>query len=71
MTQNGVGGLTNGLKASSNQSRNGPISLPGVDEEKLKARIYAKPELKPHSNALRFNGRTPVQDRKVRKLQVQ
>ena len=41
------------------------MNLPGIDEAKLKARLFAKPQLEQNPNALRFSGLTATQKRKV------
>lgn len=65
MAENTVGPLTNGTRKPTNNPRSDAFSLPGIDQNKLRARIYAKSQLAPHPNALRFTGRTPVQEKKV------
>ena len=41
------------------------MDLPGVDEAKLKARLYAKPQLEQNPKALKFSGITASQKKKV------
>ena len=62
MAQNGTSTFANGRRKPAN---NGGFSLPGIDENELRARIYAKPQLKPNPRALKFSGPTPVQLKKV------
>ena len=66
MSQNGASTLANGSRKPVNNPRSDAFSLPGIDENELRARIYAKPQLKPNPRALRFSGPTPVQLKKVR-----
>lgn len=63
MAQNGASTFANGRRKPAN---NDGFSLPGIDENELRARIYAKPQLKPNPRALKFRGPTPVQLKKVR-----
>lgn len=65
MAQNGASTLANGNRKPANNARSDAFSLPGIDENELRARIYAKPQLKPNPRALRFSGPTPVQLKKV------
>ena len=65
MAENIIGPLANGTRRPTNNGRSDAFSLPGIDQNKLKARIHAKPQLAPHPNALKFTGRTPVQEKKV------
>lgn len=65
MAQNGGSTFANGGRKPSNKPRSDAFSLPGIDENELRARIYAKPQLKPNAKALRFSGPTPVQLKKV------
>lgn len=65
MAQNGASTFANGGRKPSNKPRSDAFSLPGIDENELRARIYAKPQLKPNPKALRFSGPTPVQLKKV------
>lgn len=65
MAQNGASTLANGNRKPANNPRSDAFSLPGIDENELRARIYAKPQLKPNPRALRFSGPTPVQLKKV------
>ena len=67
MAQNGPSTLANGNRKPANNGRPDGFSLPGIDQNELRARIYAKPQLKPNPRALRFSGPTPVQRKKVRK----
>lgn len=64
MAQNGASTFANGGRKPSNKPRSDAFSLPGIDENELRARIYAKPQLKPNPKALRFSGPTPVQLKK-------
>ena len=66
MSQNGASTLANGGRKPVNNPRSDAFSLPGIDENELRSRIYAKPQLKPNPRALRFSGPTPVQLKKVR-----
>ena len=66
MAQNGASTFANGNRKPANNGRSDGFSLPGIDENELRARIYAKPQLKPNPRALRFSGPTPVQLKKVR-----
>ncbi|XP_015770017.1 PREDICTED: dynein heavy chain 6, axonemal-like [Acropora digitifera] len=61
MAQNGASTFANGRRKPAN---NDGFSLPGIDENELRARIYAKPQLKPNPRALKFRGPTPVQLKK-------
>ena len=65
MAQNGASTLANGSRKPANNGRTDGFSLPGIDENELRARIYAKPQLKPNPRALKFSGPTPVQLKKV------
>lgn len=66
MSQDYVNGtMTNGARHSSNNTTTDAFALPGVDEMKLRSRIYCKPQLSPYPKALRFSGPTPVQEKKV------
>ena len=65
MAQNGASTFANGGRKPANNPRSDAFSLPGIDENELRARIYAKPQLKPNPKALRFSGPTPVQLKKV------
>ena len=68
MAQNVTGSLANGGRRPTNAGRSDAFALPGIDQNKLKARIYAKSQLAPNPNALKFTGRTPVQEKKVRSV---
>lgn len=57
--------MTNGSRHSSNSTTTDAFALPGVDEMKLRSRIYCKPQLAPYPKALKFSGPTPVQEKKV------
>lgn len=64
MAQNGPGPVANGRKPTNNV-RSDAFALPGIDENQLRARIYAKPQISQNPKALRFTGPTPVQQKKV------
>lgn len=65
MSQDFNGVMTNGARQPTNNAKSDPFALPGIDENKLRSRIYCKPQLSPYPKALKFSGPTPVQERKV------
>jgi hypothetical protein len=65
MSQDFNGMITNGARQPTNNAKSDPFALPGIDENKLRSRIYCKPQLSPYPKAIKFSGPTPVQERKV------
>ena len=65
MARNGASTLANGGRKPNSNGRNDAFALPGIDENELRARIYARPQLKANPKALKFSGPTPVQLKKV------
>ena len=66
MSQDFVQGtMANGARHPSNNPTSDSFELPGIDEMKLRSRIYCKPQLSAYPKALRFSGPTPVQEKKV------